>query len=488
MDVFTHRDWPFYKLDVEKSWGFIDIDNLNKIKIAFLDTGCNIEHHYLKKLNITCINSLGNIVKGDMLGHGTFFSGILGQYININGKANPNIISIQLGNNGQISIEDICNGINKAIDLNVDVLNISACNLSYNPKIAKLIANAIRKRIIVISPSGNNLIEEFTYPASLDTVISCASINSNLTLANHSNFNELINVCAPGENLTGPMDRLHSNKLNLNIDSNGLTKTSGTSFAAAIVTALAALVKSKHKDIDKSHFDVLLKNALKQECYIRTSNGNLIRKKIVNFYEVLKWIVKNEIEDEIIHQKNSLYWYITNFKDSNIKGVWNAQIYDAFGNKINNIKGKVKITLYKFNKEKDNDLKLVIEEYIENGSINWSLNYNIPGTYYLTIIDDKCRVIKGIAFGNIYPPQPKLKFIKKEENYIKVDFNCDFKNETLYYSFNEDIIDIDTKKECGNGTYIYNGTIKAPLDIKKINAVIFSNELFSDICTFNISD
>lgn len=102
MDVFTHRDWPFYKLDVEKSWGFIDIDNLNKIKIAFLDTGCNIEHPYLKKLNITCINSLGNIVKGDMLGHGTFFSGILGQYININGKANPNIISIQLGNNGQI--------------------------------------------------------------------------------------------------------------------------------------------------------------------------------------------------------------------------------------------------------------------------------------------------------------------------------------------------------------------------------------------------
>ena len=177
----------------------------------------------------------------DQNGHGTFIGGIISaiqdNYIGIAGiagNANIKILPLKVANKkGEATHIDIIRAIDYAISEGVDIINLSLGSPVYNVAYNDAIQRAIANNIVVVSSIGNqgNLDNPINYPAAYPGVISVGSIDITNTRAKFSNYNNYLDIVAPGVNI-------FSTKIN-----GQYGYGHGTSFSSPMVAAAASLVK-----------------------------------------------------------------------------------------------------------------------------------------------------------------------------------------------------------------------------------------------------
>lgn len=200
------------------------------VKVAVLDTGYakNVvsEEDANRVLEGKNFSATGGESTEDDNGHGTDVSAMI-----INDTfSNVSILPIKvLDSTGHGTLSALYEGIKYAIEQEVDIINISLSTASTNTiLIEEAIKEAEEKGIIVVAAAGNYEDNVKNYcPANIDSVITVAALDGNMNPVKYSNYGEKVDYA-------GICDEYFQ----------------GTSFTAAKVTALVALLKGTSIDYD----------------------------------------------------------------------------------------------------------------------------------------------------------------------------------------------------------------------------------------------
>jgi len=136
----------------------------------------------------------------------------------------------------------VAEGIDYAVNHGVKVINMSLGSTDAIASARVAIEYAVSRGVVVVASAGNSGTAgsgytPYDYPASFTGVISVAALNSNGTRASFSDKNASVVLSAPGVSVvgSGPDDEYY--------------QASGTSPAAAFVSGVAALIKSKYPSL-----------------------------------------------------------------------------------------------------------------------------------------------------------------------------------------------------------------------------------------------
>lgn len=176
----------------------------------------------------------------DINGHGTAVSGVIAAETNnykgiagVSGPLDVKVLPLQAGfYDGTMYTSDIVRAITYAVDYNVDVINLSLGSKQFSDIVNTAIQEAISQGIIVVASAGNAGDSSYSYPASLQNVISVGAISSIGEVSEFSNYNNKVDFVAPGEHIFTTMP------------DNSYEYMKGTSFSAPIVSGVVSLMKS----------------------------------------------------------------------------------------------------------------------------------------------------------------------------------------------------------------------------------------------------
>lgn len=251
------------------------------VKIAVIDSGCDINHENLKSCivgvrNFTDEDNKNPNIVIDRVGHGTHVTGIIAAN-GINGVVGvaPNasiyvLKSINKTGSGKLSW--VINAIYYAIEKKVDIISMSLGMGADNNKLEKAIKEAVSKDILVVCAAGNEgdgdaNDYQYSYPAAYIDVISVGAVDKKANPAYFSNANLEVDVVAPGVEILSTFPN------------NSYAILSGTSMATPYVTGSLALLKNWSKEefkrdlTEQEIYAQLIKNT-KTLNYSRTVQGN----------------------------------------------------------------------------------------------------------------------------------------------------------------------------------------------------------------------
>lgn len=246
-------------IGADAAWNHLDVNGSydcrgDGVTVAIIDTG--VYSH--PDLNSEKILPTDSNYSGYSIWHGTFVAGIIAAQLNgadTDGIApNVNILSLRIADSqGNMKMEDIVKAIDYAVACGADVINLSFGTRASIARLEQACRRADEAGVIVVSCVGNakseaDAVKKY-YPAAYDSVIcvsSCDITPSGMAFSKFSCHNETVDVCAPGGNITSLFI------------GGGTAVKEGTSFAAPVVSAMAALAKQQDRNIDSAGFRTLL--------------------------------------------------------------------------------------------------------------------------------------------------------------------------------------------------------------------------------------
>jgi type VII secretion-associated serine protease mycosin len=261
-EKYEGRPWALQRVLLDELWK----QSTGKgVRVAVIDTGVDIKHPQLRPavdagsgknmLPKNLKDENGNkIERGkengttDTVGHGTKVAGIIaarpGKGTGFVGLApDATIIPIQQNDaDGHGTAKTLAQAIDYAVDQKADVINISqdtANAVEPTPLLKNAVDRALAEEIVIVASAGNDGLGgnvKETYPASYDGVLAVASSDRNNERAAFSQSGDFVGIAAPGVDII------------TTVPGGGHCADNGTSFSAPYVAAVAALVKSKHKD------------------------------------------------------------------------------------------------------------------------------------------------------------------------------------------------------------------------------------------------
>ncbi len=291
-----------------KKYKYTESDMKEKIVSAqvVVENNLNLDFNERKILNedsedILNIDYGNNIVSGntDKFYHGTEVAGVVvatrNNYIGINGVSNDSkIMTVCISPNGNEHDKDIATGIKYAVDNGAKVINMSfgkSFSL-HNEWVLDAMKYADKKDVLIVSSAGNssfNLdINNYYYPndnenngdeISQNFILVGATTNSinKSLLAYFSNYGKTdVDIFAPGH------------EIYTTYPDNQYRFDSGTSLSAALVTGIAALIRSYYPNITAPEVkDILMKSGTSYhiDVEIKQEDGT---KKMVPFSELSK--------------------------------------------------------------------------------------------------------------------------------------------------------------------------------------------------------
>ena len=222
------------------------------VKVAIIDTGCDISHPDLKDRIIDVRNftdddkgAINNVT--DYATHGTATASVIassGKIIGVAPKCNLLILKALTRTGGKISW--VIEAIKYATQQNVDIINMSLGCPQPNAEMYEAIKRAIAKDICVVCACGNNgdnnpNTNELNYPASFNECVSVGSVRYSKGTSRFSASNNEVDLVAFGEGYNG--------RGILTCYPNNLYKEQkGTSFSAPFVSGALALLKNWFRD------------------------------------------------------------------------------------------------------------------------------------------------------------------------------------------------------------------------------------------------
>lgn len=191
----------------------------------------------------------------DEHGHGTLVSGVIvaeqNNNLGITGLAfGSKLVSLRafdFSGNGQS--DNIASAIIYAALNNIRIINLSFGENFYSPILHDAIKFAKSMGCLVVASSGNNGWSRPHYPSDYEEVISVGSSNINNLRDKLSNYGNRLDILAPGVNI-------------LTTSLNGTFKqVSGTSLAAPLVSASAAILLELNHNLNPDELKGILKSS-----------------------------------------------------------------------------------------------------------------------------------------------------------------------------------------------------------------------------------
>lgn len=249
-DIHYPKQSYLQQIRAEAGW---EQDSSNKVTVAILDTGIDLNHPDLKPNLVQGINLLDkNLPPQDDNGHGTNVAGIVGaagnNIIGVSGITwKSDIMPIKvLDHEGVGKSFFIGQGVRYAVDNGAKVVLLALGDSVNTPFMREAIDYAESKDVLVVAASGNDS-SLLNYPAAYSNVLSVGAVNSYDNYVPYSNYGQQLDVVAPGEGI-------FTTKLGGDYMTN-----SGTSMAAPQVAGLAALIFQKYPQLAPSEVIDLIK-------------------------------------------------------------------------------------------------------------------------------------------------------------------------------------------------------------------------------------
>lgn len=164
----------------------------SNVKVAILDSGINETEKIYKKFNTIT----GTEETKDTFNHGTKVYNVILDTAPKNQEVQYFDIQV-LDEKGSGTVENICTGIDKAIEYDVDIISMSLGFNADNKILNDCVNRALEKNILVVAASGDTLSDETDYPAKYENVLSIAAIDSENNLFSFSSTGK-IDFVAPG--------------------------------------------------------------------------------------------------------------------------------------------------------------------------------------------------------------------------------------------------------------------------------------------------
>lgn len=235
-DTNFDKQWGLQLIRAPEVWQLTTGDP--NIIVAILDTGIDQYQEDLEGKVVTEINFADSPTSLDVRGHGTHISGIIAASNN-NGKGvaglapESRLMNVKVADDsGQTYSKIVAKGLVWAADHGASVINLSLSFKEPSSELEAAVNYAWNRGAVVVAAAGNEDTGLPIYPAYYDNCIAVTSSTENDTLAPLSNFGDWVDVAAPGVNIYSTLP------------DNSYGYKSGTSFATAYVSGLAALLFS----------------------------------------------------------------------------------------------------------------------------------------------------------------------------------------------------------------------------------------------------
>lgn len=259
------------------------VSNKKKIIVGVVDTGIDSKHPYLKNNIVAQYDFSGdkNVAKGeDSHGHGTHVSGIVKSVYPA-----VSIIAYKYYNprhSGVESLDATLAALEKAIDMNVDIINYSGGGPESSVEELRILKKAEKKGILVVCAAGNESSnidqhENAFYPASygLSNIISVTAHNQDLQILGSSNYGKgSVDISAPGYRIRGPLPNDRSGYL------------TGTSQATAFVSGVAAMLMANFPHLSIMQVKKIILNSARKEKSFASFNSTSGRLDATRAFEM----------------------------------------------------------------------------------------------------------------------------------------------------------------------------------------------------------
>ncbi|MFG1846511.1 type VII secretion-associated serine protease mycosin [Micromonospora carbonacea] len=248
----TGAPWALTRLDPASAWR---VTRGEGVTVAVVDSGVSATHPLLRGQvrpgrDFNALPS--NAGQCDAAGHGTIVAGIIAGR---EGTGSPftgiapaaRILPVRVlpdtrRTNDEGLPAQIGLAIRWAVDQGADVINLSLVTLP-RPELAAAVEYALAKGVVVVAAAGNRQEQQQdlpAYPAAYPGVIAVAGVDAQGGHVGSSVSGDYVDIAAPGLDIVGPAPRGQGYLAE---------PQGGTSFAAAYVSGVAALVRAAHPDL-----------------------------------------------------------------------------------------------------------------------------------------------------------------------------------------------------------------------------------------------
>lgn len=228
-------------------------------KVCIMDTGYDRQHVDLQSTRVTGNNnSQTGPWYNDGDGHGTHVAGTIAAL----GGNNEGVVGVVPGNKLNLHIikvfdnsgnwaygSDLAKAVDQCINAGSTVISMSLGGEGSSAAEEAAFEKAKNAGLISVAAAGNDGITALNYPASYDSVISVAAVNSSGVRPNWSQYNAQVEISAPGVDVKSTTPN------------NAYDTYSGTSMATPHVSGVAALVWSHYPDCTNEQIRAALNNS-----------------------------------------------------------------------------------------------------------------------------------------------------------------------------------------------------------------------------------
>ncbi len=261
------NQWNMEAIHAQAAWAHQDAEGEfdrrgDAVTVALIDSGVEADNSDFRTEYILPYHDLKGNKNGVDIWHGTFVAGILAAQldngIGVDGAVpNVKILPICVTKDGTTDTATVIRAIDYAVKQKVDVINLSVGGGLASPSLERACQDARKAGVILVAAAGNYKNAEeprsdrnYMYPAGYRCVVSVSgckmSSDGPVFDDQYSYYNDAIDVSAPGS-------QIHSLYLG-----GGVASASGTSFAAPVVSAMAAIAKQCNPRIGMDTFLDLL--------------------------------------------------------------------------------------------------------------------------------------------------------------------------------------------------------------------------------------
>ena len=287
-DPLAARQWYLNAIHAFDYWSAQPVD-LAPVRVAVIDSGLDVDHPEFAGRVAAAQSFVGGDV-ADKQGHGTFVAGIIGATLDngagIAGIAFPAqlLIAKVVRGDGTIAPAEEAKAIRWAVDNGAQVINLSLGGLrdpldpnqdSYSRTEQNAIAYAYSKGAVIVAAVGNADDAPRTpwhyasYPAALPHVIGVSAIGPDGSVPAFSIRDKVYNdIAAPGVGIVSTLPRALTAGHPACVDQGysicgppEFRPADGTSYAAAQVTAAAALLIAARPSLSPDQVTALLERS-----------------------------------------------------------------------------------------------------------------------------------------------------------------------------------------------------------------------------------
>lgn len=242
-DPFFVSQWYLDAINAPEAWGLLEGKTQQDVLVAIIDTGIDLTHPDLyPNIDVEhCVSSVTTEylpISNDFTGHGTHIAGeIAAVFDNEKGIAgisnnHAKIAAIQCSDGSTITTTRVANGIDYAISIDAQIINMSLGMSSEDMVLKNALQRAYDAGILTVCSAGNDGTDAKHYPSAYDTTIGIISSGQNGLKRPGGSYGTDNFMSAPGE----------SNYSTIPTDSYGYK--SGSSMSAGVVTGVIALMLS----------------------------------------------------------------------------------------------------------------------------------------------------------------------------------------------------------------------------------------------------